>query len=470
MTNYREIFESQKARHPQIRARGPKERAALLRKLRDSVQAHAFEIKAAVQKDFGKSPAETDLTEIYVSVMELNHAAKSVKKWMRPRQFPTPMHMMGTSSEIRYEPKGCTLVIGPWNYPVQLVLAPLAAAVAAGCCVIVKPSELTPATSGLMAKIIREVFDPEEVTFIQGDAAVTQELLKLPFDHIFFTGSTKVGKIVMEAAAKNLTSVSLELGGKSPAIFDESVSMAAACERLVWGKFVNAGQTCIAPDYAWVPESRLEEFLSECRKSIEKAYGPGPDAWKKSEDFARIISDRNFGRLKAMLYQTVAEGAQIAIGGDSDPAQKYIAPTILTGVKASHAVMSEEIFGPILPVLTYKSLEGEVLPMIQKGERPLALYVFSEKARRVREVLDQTMSGGVCVNNTLIHIASPHLPFGGVGPSGLGSYHGEYGFKSFSHERAVVYQDGPNITRLFFPPYTARVKKLLKLAMRFLAG
>jgi aldehyde dehydrogenase (NAD+) len=273
----------------------------------------------------------------------------------------------------------------------------------------------------------------------------------------------------MEAAAKNLTSVSLELGGKSPAIFDETAPMAAACERMVWGKFVNAGQTCIAPDYAWVPESRLEEFLAETRKAIEKAYGPGPDAWKGSDDLARIINERNFGRLKTMLDQTVAAGGKVAIGGETDAGQKYIAPTVVTGVKPSHSLMSEEIFGPILPVMTYKSLEGEVLPFIRAGDRPLALYVFSGSSKRVREVLDQTMSGGVCVNNTLVHIVSPHLPFGGVGPSGMGKYHGEFGFKEFSHERAVVYQEGPNITRLFFPPYTPRVKKLMALAMRFLS-
>jgi aldehyde dehydrogenase (NAD+) len=300
---------------------------------------------------------------------------------------------------------------------------------------------------------------------IEGDAAETQKLLALPFEHFFFTGSTKVGRIVAQAAANHLASTTLELGGKSPAIVDDSADLHSAARRLVWGKFVNGGQTCIAPDYIMVSEGREKALVDALKVAITDLYGASEDDRKKSADFCRIINTRNFDRLNGMLEASIKAGAKVETGGVTDPAERYIAPTVLTNVKADSAVMAEEIFGPLLPILTYKSFD-EVVPFITERDKPLALYMFGNDEHRIDSVIAQTTAGGTCINNTLIHFANQNLPFGGVGASGQGNYHGFYGFKAFSHERAVLRQGRIDMLKQVYPPYGAKVQKMLKWMTR----
>jgi aldehyde dehydrogenase (NAD+) len=460
-----QIFRKQQANRAAVRAATATDRVAKLVRLRDAIRAREPAIRKAMFDDFRKSPTEVDITEIFASLVEIKDAIRHLRAWMRPRRVPTPLSLSGTRSAVHCEPKGVVLIIGPWNYPFQLCIAPLVAAIAAGNCVVVKPSELTAHTSKLLVELIGEVFDEAEVAVIEGDAAETQKLLALPFDHFFFTGSTRVGRIVAEAAARHLASSTLELGGKSPAVVDDSADLATTARRLAWGKFVNAGQTCIAPDYVMVSERRQAELVDHLRTTIAELYGADEAARKQSPDLCRVINDRNFSRLKQMLDDTVAHGAKIEIGGETDAAERYIAPTVLTGVTADSAVMAEEIFGPILPVLTYKSLD-EVAPFITSRDKPLALYVFGEDRARVDSIIDTTTAGGTCVNNTVIHFANSNLPFGGVGPSGSGNYHGIYGFRAFSHERAVLRQGRLDMLKSVYPPYGPKVSRMLRWMFR----
>jgi aldehyde dehydrogenase (NAD+) len=456
------LFEAQRGHQAAVKRTTAAQRIAKLQKLRAAIVARESAIHDALFKDFRKAPAEVELTEILVSLVEIKDAVKNLKKWMKPQRVPTPFTLLGAKSWIMYEPKGVVLIIGPWNYPFQLVVAPLVAAIAAGNTVILKPSELTPHTSALLAEMVREVFPPEEVAVVEGGPAETQRLLALPFDHYFFTGSTRVGRIVAEAAAKHLASTTLELGGKSPAVVDDSADFATTADRLVWGKFVNAGQTCVAPDYVFVSERRQADLIGELRRSIQQMYGATDEAQKSSADYPRVINDRNYERLAKMLDDSVTQGARVEVGGDKDPSERYIAPTVLSGVKAESPVMAEEIFGPILPILTYKNLD-EVPAFVTARDKPLALYMFGKDQAAIDSVVDRTTAGGTSINTTVIHVANPHLPFGGVGPSGLGSYHGIFGFKTFSHERAVLRQGWPDMLKDGYPPYTEKTSKLIRL-------
>ena len=444
------------------------ERIAKLKKLRDAIIAREAQIREAIFQDFRKSATEVDLTEIYASLVEIKDAIHSVGKWMKPQPVATPMSLLGTRSWVHHEPRGVVLVIGPWNYPVQLVITPLVAAVAAGNCVVCKPSELTAHTSALLAELIGEVFADNEVAVVEGGPAETQRLLALPFDHYFFTGSTRVGRIVAEAAAKHLASTTLELGGKSPAVVDDSADLASTANRLVWGKFVNAGQTCIAPDYVMVSEGREQALVDELRRAIAEMYGASEDDRRASPDLCRVINDRNFVRLKTMLDDSVRGGAKVEIGGGSDAAERFIAPTVLTHVTPDAPVMAEEIFGPILPILTYKALD-EVPPFIAARDKPLALYVFATDQRAIDLIIEQTTAGGTCINNAVIHFANSNLPFGGVGASGSGNYHGYYGFKAFSHERAVLRQGRVDMLKSVYPPYGPKVSKMIKWMFKLFA-
>lgn len=457
-----ELFTRQRANQAAVKRSSGNARVAKLRKLRDAILEREARIREALAKDFRKAPAETEITEVLPVLTEIKEAITHVHAWMRPHKVPTPMSLFGTRSYVYYEPRGVVLIIGPWNYPFQLVLAPVIAAVAAGNCAIIKPSELTPHTSALIVELLGAVFTEDEIAVVEGDHVVAQQLLALPFDHFFFTGSTKVGRIVAEAAAKHLASSTLELGGKSPAIVDDSADLEDTAKRLAWGKFVNAGQTCIAPDYILVDERRRDALVAALRAAIEALYGTTEDARRSSSDFCRIINARNYDRLKKMLDDTVAAGAQVAFGGATDAADRYIAPTILTNVPRESAVMGEEIFGPILPILTYRSFD-EVTPFITARDKPLALYMFSENDARIDDVLANTTAGGTCVNNTVIHFANHHLPFGGVGASGSGSYHGFWGFKAFSHERAVLRQGRVDMLKQIYPPYDGKVARVVSL-------
>jgi aldehyde dehydrogenase (NAD+) len=354
---------------------------------------------------------------------------------------------------VQYEPKGRCLIISPWNYPVNLTFGPLVSAIAAGNTVILKPSEMTPHLSGLMVKIVRELFAEDEVAIYEGDAAVSQALLELPFDHIFFTGSPAVGKIVMAAAAKNLTSVTLELGGKSPTIIDASANLKEAARTTMWAKFTNNGQTCIAPDYIYVHSSVREKFVSLCRDTLKEFYGVDAAAQKASPDLARVVNERHTARLKGLLDDATARGARVLVGGVVDEFSNFIAPTLLDNISGDARIMQEEIFGPLLPIVPFEHLD-DVIARINAAPKPLALYMWSRNKANVRSVLKKTSAGGTCINNSVIQYIHGHLPFGGINNSGIGNAHGVYGFRAFSHERAVL-QTLISSNWLFYPPARA---------------
>ena len=386
---------------------------------------------------------------------------------MRPRPVATPLLLAGTTSEVRSEPKGVVLILAPWNYAFSLVVAPLVAALAAGNCAILKPSEKSPATSAFLNRFVAEVFEADEVAVVEGGAEAAEALLALPFDHVFFTGGTRIGRSVMAAAARHLASVTLELGGKSPAIVDGTADVRAAAQRVVWGKFLNAGQTCVAPDYALVDASRAAEFVAEAKRALDERYGPEGAPRAATADYCRIVDDGHFARLVDILDRSVAAGAVLAAGGERESGERYLAPTILSGVTFDMPVMEEEIFGPILPVLAYDDLDAALARLRVLGT-PLALYVFSRSAPAVEHILANTTAGGTAVNATMLHYGSPYLPFGGAGASGQGSYHGIHGFRAFSHERAVLRQREPSLARFLFPPYRGLLHAVGRRFLRLL--
>ncbi|XXF77550.1 aldehyde dehydrogenase family protein [Myxococcaceae bacterium GXIMD 01537] len=460
-----ETFERLRARRWDMAQTGAAERIARLEKLRDNLLARRTALAEALYADFRKPRAEVENTEVLPVLMDLAHTVKHLKSWMKPRRVGTPLLLTGSRSEVRYEPRGVVCIMAPWNYPFYLLLAPLVAAVAAGNTVLAKPSEKTPHTAAFIAKLLEDTFDPAEVAVAQGGADVGEALLRLPFDHFFFTGGPRVGRRVMEAAARHLASVTLELGGKSPVLVDGAADLKAAAERVVWGKFLNNGQTCIAPDYVLVQSSREEPFLAEVKAALERFYGKTEEARRASPDLCRLVDDAAFTRLSRMLDGTVAAGARVVAGGTVDAASRYIAPTVLADVTPGMPVMEDEIFGPLLPVLRYERLD-EALDLIRAGGKPLALYLFSEDEATIERVLRQTTAGGTVVNNVIMHVTHPELPFGGVGESGMGAYHGEAGFQELSHARAVVRQSRAGLVHFFFPPYTAKAQKMARLASK----
>lgn len=453
-----EIFELQKSRQIQLRQTSANERKEKLRKLKRLIQSHEELIYQALVDDLRKPLFEAALTEVYFVYGEIDFALKNLSSWMKPKRVSATLASALTRNRVYYEPKGVSLIISPWNYPFQLLISPLVSAIAAGNCAILKPSELSPATSKLLCRLINENFDPAEIACFEGDVQVAQSLLALPFDHIFYTGSTQVGKVVMEAAAKHLGSVTLELGGKSPALVTESANLDKVAEKIVWGKFLNAGQTCIAPDYVLLPEKLLEAFIAKLDQSIQKLYHSNGSLDKSV--YGKIISKRHFDRLKTLTEQAVKQGAQICLGGNFEEADLTISPTVLSGVPLTSGIMEEEIFGPVLPIITYKQLD-EAVRLINDRPKPLALYIFAEN-KLAKEIIKNTSAGGTAVNEVLIHISNPHLPFGGIGPSGTGSCHGFYGFKAFSHERSVLFQSKIDMSRLVYPPFNMGLLKWLK--------
>lgn len=465
--NVKNIFEQQKSNRWRIAKTSTKERLFKINKVKEAVLSRREELHQALFDDFKKNPGEVDLTEVHPTIAEINDVQKHLSRWMKPHRVKTPLTLLGTRSEIRYEPKGVVLILSPWNYPFQLLMSPLIAAIAAGNCVIAKPSSKVPHTAHFLKKLISDLFSENEVALIEGDASVADSLLELPFDHIFFTGSPFVGKKVMAQASKNLTPVTLELGGKSPVIIDESANLKEAAERIAWGKFVNAGQTCVAPDYLLIHENNKKEFVAELKKVVGKRYGATEEARQKSPDFCRLVGPGHLKGLQSVLNESVNAGAVIELGGNSSEEGCYLAPTLLTNVQKDSPIMKEEIFGPILPVLTYKNLE-EAIELIQGKEKPLALYIFSKNKDSIEDILKNTTAGGTCINNLVIHLANSNLPFGGVGNSGMGNYHGFFGFKTFSHERAVLKQGKIDLLKFFYPPYTKRVRKMIQLGTKYL--
>jgi len=456
------VFTAQRETAIALRTSTAPTRIAKLRKLEAAVLANRGAIYRALAADLRKPEAEADLFDLLPVISGMRHACRHLKTWMKPKRVAPTMTMFGTKARIRHEPRGVSLIIVPWNYPISLLLGPLTSAIAAGCPAMIKPSEMSPACSALMAKMLAETFAPEEIAAFEGDASVSTALLDLPFDHIFFTGSPAVGKVVMTAAAKHLASVTLELGGKSPVIVDESANITKAAKSVIWGKFTNCGQTCIAPDHVYVHESCLPQFVDAAKAAITNFYGDPA----RSPDYGRIINQRHFERVSRLIDDAAARGAAILAGGERDEAQKFIAPTVLTGVGDDALVMQEEIFGPVLPVIPYRYL-AEPIATINARPKPLALYVYAKDHARADRVLAETSAGGSCVNASVLQFVHENLPFGGIGNSGLGNAHGFYGFRAFSHERSVL-EDKFSIVPMLFPPYTARVKQMIKMAVRYL--
>ena len=400
-----------------------------LRKLRDAMKAHEKEILAAVYADLRKAEVDAYATELAGVYNEIKVAIANVRDWAAREKVTTPIFMTPAKSYIYKEPYGVTLIIAPWNYPVQLVMLPLVGAIAAGNTAIVKPSELSSNSAAIIYKVLGETFPEEYIRVVQGGIEETQALLARQFDYIFFTGSVPVGKVVMEAAAKNLTPLTLELGGKSPVIVHESADLPTAASRIAWGKFMNAGQTCIAPDYVVVHESVSDDFLKELVSAIRKFYGDDASVHPR---FCRIINDRHFTRLEALI-----DPDKLAYGGKTEAARKYIEPTLLYPVDWDHTSMADEIFGPILPIITYTNLD-DVIYRINKRPKPLSLYMFVNNKDIRRKIIREISFGGGAVNNTIMHIVSHYLPFGGVGQSGMGRYHGKYSFDTFSHTKSIL--------------------------------
>jgi aldehyde dehydrogenase (NAD+) len=462
---YKTIFESQKKNFENIKLSSFKERIVKLKCLKSEIEKSLDELYLALEKDLRKSPVEAELLEVYPVFAEIDFAIKNLKRWMKPHKVKSPLALIGSRSEIRYEPKGVVLIIGPWNYPLQLMIIPLVSAIAAGNAAILKPSEMCSHTSRYLVSLISRLFDKAEVACIEGDASVSEALLQLPFDHIFFTGSARVGKMVMSAAARHLTSVTLELGGKSPAIIDRSADLRSAAKRIVWGKFINAGQTCVAPDFVFVPEENVFAFVEEAKREIQDFYGPTEEDRERSPDLARVINDAHYLRLKSLINGALIAGAKLEIGGIFNDKERYVAPTLLTNIQHQFFIMKEEIFGPILPIITYKSLNDVYGFLIEK---PLALYVFSKDKEVIEDILTHTNAGGTAINNTVLQLSNPNLPFGGQGASGAGSYHGFFGFKAFSHERAIYTQGRLFFLQALYPPYTKVIKKMVRLLLKYL--
>ena len=430
------------------------DRKAQLEALRTMLVDHEGTLTDALHDDLGKSAIEAYTTEIGFTINEIGHTLKHIAGWAKPRKVSLPLHFRPGSARIHPEPLGTVLIIAPWNYPLQLVLAPLVGAIAAGNTAVVKPSEVAPATADALDRLLPEYLDRSVVQVVTGAVPETTALLDEQWDHIFYTGNGTVGRIVMEAASKHLTPVTLELGGKSPAIVTANADLEVTARRIAWGKWTNAGQTCVAPDYVLVDRSVASRFISEMSTAITGFYGADPAA---SPDYGRIVNERHFERLTGLL-----DGAgTVTHGGSHDAEQRYIAPTVITDVDPDSPIMQEEIFGPLLPVITYDQLD-EAISFVNERDKPLALYAFTDEASEADRLVQATTAGGVTINHTLLNLAVPEFPFGGVGASGMGAYHGQYGFDQFSHLKPVLNRRSSPDPSLAYPPYTGWKAKLLK--------
>jgi len=448
MSDIQNLFDSQTSHRWNQSQTTADERIAKLRRLKESLRAHEAEFKAAMWEDLRKPAIEVEITELFPVIEEINALIHNLKKWMKPQRVRTPLILFDNRSEIHREARGLVLVMAPWNYPLLLLMVPVVSAYGAGNCVIAKPSEKTPRTSALIRQIISAIFSPNEIGVVEGGPEVSQALTELPFDHICFTGSTRVGQKVMLAAAKNLATVTLEMGGKSPTIVLPDADVKDAVEKIAWGRFLNGGQSCVAPDHVYVHESLRSAFLEYFRNHTQATY--------QSKDLSRIIDAPAFSRIQTLFNESQFRGEKVIVGGQFNPSELSISPTAVEATPDS-PLMSEEIFGPILPVLYYKDLDT-LLAVIQKQPKPLALYVFGKKD--CDKVLRQTSSGAALVNNVVIHFGNPSTPLGGVGASGQGQYHGYIGFCTFSHQKAVMKQGTFKLIKMLFPPYDRPAARL----------
>lgn len=457
---FSKLTEAQKQFFETGRTRDLAFRICQLQLLADAMRKNETVLEEALKKDLGKSAFESYATEIGFVLADIRYTIQNLQKWSAPKRVRTPLYLFPGKSKIQKEPYGSVLILGPYNYPVQLLAEPLIGAIAAGNCAVLKPSELTPHVSKAMYQIVHSTFKEEYIACVEGGVEVNQELLSQKFDYIFFTGSERVGRIVMKAAAENLTPVTLELGGKSPVIIEKTANIKEAARRIAWGKLLNVGQTCVAPDYVLVDESRKQQFLTEMKTAFSHLYGK---EIKKNPHFGRIVNERHMERLQKILEQ---DAKYLFCGGEADALQRYIEPAILDlGKDQNAASMQEELFGPILPVLSYHKLEDAVR-FVNKRAKPLALYLFTKKRSAERFVLERVSSGGVCVNDTISHLINPDLPFGGVGASGMGQYHGKYSFDTFTHEKSVFYKPADWNLPVCYPPFTKGKMNLVKFFLK----
>jgi aldehyde dehydrogenase (NAD+) len=456
MNPFQNILASQRQFFNSARTKDLDFRLENIRRLKKAIIQNEAAILAALRNDLYKPAYEGYLTEIGLVLTEIRFVSRRLRSWVKPRKVRTPYFLWFGSSAIHTEPYGISLIISPWNYPLHLTMLPLIGSIAAGNCTIIKPSEYAPHTAAIISEIIERHFDSHYVAVIEGDAQTSKDLLKNRFDYIFFTGSQTVGKIVMSAAAKNLTPVTLELGGKNPCIVDQDVNIDLAARRIASGKFINGGQTCTAPDYLLVHQSNKQKLLDQIKVYLRKFYGEDP---QKSPDYGRIINKRQFDRLAALL-----DKGEKVVGGQTDPDDLYIAPTLLQDVSWNDPVMQDEIFGPILPVLVFEDL-AEVVSTINSRQRPLALYFFSNQRNNYQRIIEEVSFGGGCINDTLAHLINPHLPFGGTGSSGMGGYHGKASFDTFSHQKSIFKKWFNLDLPLRFPPYKNKLS-ILKNILR----
>lgn len=432
-------------------------RISQLKKLKKKIEEYEHELFSALHSDLGKSEFEAFTSEVGLSKKEIAFHIRNLKKWARAKRVSTPLFAFPSKSYIQKQPFGRVLIIGPFNFPFMLTIIPLIGAISAGNVVVIKPSEYTTKTSEAIERIISEVFDPEHVAFVQGGVETSTELLSKRWDKIFFTGSTRVGKVVMKAAAEHLTPVELELGGKNPVIVEKDAKLKVAAKRIIWGKFLNAGQSCVSPDYLYVHEDIKDEFLEHVKETVHQFFNGDPE---NSKDFGRLVNEGVVDRLTDLI-----RNENIFLGGQTTRENRYLAPTIITGVSEDSPIMQEEIFGPVLPVLTFRNLE-DVYQVIGRREKPLVVYYFSENRTKQKEFLNRTFSGDASINETVIHFSNFSLPFGGVGYSGMGAYHGKHSFETFSHTRSVLRTPTIFDLPLRYPPAKGWVMKLLRVLFR----
>ncbi len=466
--NLNEIMQAQRAAFNAKPNSTWAERKANLLKLGKAINDNELAFQQAISEDFGnRAFTETTIAEVSVIHGGIKHALKHTPKWMRTRKAPTAMQFKPATNKIIPQPLGVIGIISPWNYPLQLAVMPLIGALGAGNRVMLKPSEYTPRFSDLLKSVLGEIFSGDEIYVAVGGVEVAQEFSTLPFDHLLFTGSTNVGRIVAGAAAKNLTPVTLELGGKSPVIIDENADMAVTVARITSGKLINAGQTCVAPDYLLMPESKINVFADALIKKAEVYY----PTFAGNKDYTSIIADSHYARLQALLEDAENKGATLRTAGNDDTQimaqERRIPLTVVTNTTPDMRIMQEEIFGPLLPIVASETL-GDSMQYVQDRERPLALYWFGEDKAKRDHVLNNSISGGVCINETAWHVVQEDIPFGGVGPSGMGGYHGEHGFKTFSHMKGVFFQSKFSGGKMLYPPYTEKTQKILGLMKKFM--
>lgn len=435
-----------------------------LKKLKEIILKNRVKIKEALKKDFKKNPSEVDLTEIFPIVSEINFTVNNLRKWMKDEYVRTPLTLLGSKSFIRYEAKGVVLIITPWNFPINLSFISLINALSAGNSILIKPSEITSETSYVIKDIIEETFDEKEVSVVLGGVDLAKEILKLKFNHILFIGSPTIGSEVMKSASVHLSSVTLELGGKSPTVIDKNCDLKKAAKRVVWAKLINNGQVCIAPDYVLIHEDIKNKFVKYVINSIKKLYG---DNTNNSQSYCRIVNNNHFKRLKNLIDDSLKNNSKILYGGNTDSNENYIEPTLIENIDKDSKIFNEEIFGPILPIFTFKKID-EAITFINKKNKPLALYIFSSDNKNINKVLEETSSGGVCINHNTLHYSNYNLPFGGIGNSGFGRCHGEFGFKELSNKKSIFKQFLPfSPTDILMPPYNSFKQKIINLIIKY---